>query len=156
MDVDDAGTASSGRRPRAKARPRRGDETISSDLILIRYETQHNCGREVTNRRGIFNVCGVEIKDMGLENTDTVIDLIEQMSDHRDRCLPQRGDQPLYARDVENGGYANHGYQSIGDRVTGGILDLIPLRGARFVSRQLGHYRPCCLEEVDPSNSGYC
>ena len=40
MDVEAAeSVASSGRRPKAKARPRRSGETITSDLILMRYDT---------------------------------------------------------------------------------------------------------------------
>ena len=84
MDVDGAESAASfGRRPKAKARPRRG-ETIASDLILIRYDTQHICWHEVKNRRGAFLICGVDVAEVGPDNNDKVIELIENMSDHRD------------------------------------------------------------------------
>ena len=89
-----------------KARPRRGGETITSDLILIRYDTQHNCGHEVTSRVA-FLICGVDIAEVGPDNNDKVVELIETMSDHRDRCLPQRGDQPTYAPDPRSGYYVN-------------------------------------------------
>ena len=73
------------------ARPRRGGETISSDLILIRYDTQHNCGYDVGSTRWNLLGCGFEIANMGPESNDKVAELIEEMSDHRDRCLLRRG-----------------------------------------------------------------
>ena len=100
-----------------------------SDLILIQYDTQHNCGHEIANRRGAFLICGVDIAEVGPDNNDKVVELIETMSDHRDRCLPQRGDQPTYAPDPRSGYYVNEGYQSIADGVCGGILDLMPIKG---------------------------
>ena len=125
MDVDETGsTASSGRRPRAKARPRRGGETISTEFILIRYDTLRNCGNEVTNRRGAYLVCGVSISDMGPESDEKVVELIEEMSDHRDRCLPQRGDRPRFAIDAESGQSVNPGYRSICDGIRGEFLIL--------------------------------
>ena len=127
MDVDETG--STVRRP-AKARPRRGGDTFSNELILIRYD---NCGNEVTNRRGAYLLCGVSISDMGPESDDEkVVELIEEMSDHRDGCFPQPGDRPRFAMDAETGQSVHPGYRSIGDGVRGGILDLIPVRGTRF------------------------
>ena len=54
-----------------------------SDLILIQYDTQHNCGHEIANRRGAFLICGVDIAEVGPDNNDKVIELIETISDHR-------------------------------------------------------------------------
>ena len=128
-------TASSGRRPKAKARPRLGGETISNDLILIRYDTQHSCGTEVPNRRGAYLVCGLSISEIGPIDSDKVAQLVEELSDHRDRCLPQCGDRPRYAMDADSGRYVNTGYNCMADGVRGGIVDLTPPKGAKFVHR---------------------
>ena len=55
----------------------------------------------------------MDVADVGPENNDKVVELIETMSDHGDRCLLQRGDQPIYAPDRHSGYYVNEGYQSL-------------------------------------------
>ena len=72
---------------------------------------------------------------MGPASDDKVAELIEEMSHHRDRCLPQRGDRPKFATNAEAGQYVNEGYRCIADNVHGGILDLIPVKGAKFLHR---------------------
>ena len=59
--------------------------------------------------------------------------MIEDAFDHRDRCLPQREDRPKYAINADTGDYDNKGYACMSDNVKGGILDLLPIEGARFI-----------------------
>eukprot|EP00439_Symbiodinium_sp_Y106_P068497 s340_g11.t1 len=59
--------------------------------------------------------------------------MIEDASDHRDRRLPQRGDRPKYVLNADTGDYDNQGYDCVSDNVKGGILDLMPIEGARFI-----------------------
>eukprot|EP00439_Symbiodinium_sp_Y106_P038152 s4760_g4.t1 len=63
-----------------------------------------------------------------------VCQMIEDAFDHRDRCLPQRGDRPKYAINADTGDYDNKGYACMSDNVKGGILDLLPIEGARFTT----------------------
>ena len=96
METETGSAASSTkRRPKAKARPRRA--TIIADVILIRYDNPRNLGADVTSRRGQFLLCGVDIAETGPVSQERVCQMIEGASDHRDRCLPQRGDRPKYA-----------------------------------------------------------
>ena len=39
----------------------------------------------------------------------------------------------MYAIDADSGRYVNEGYSCMSDNVKGGILDLVPTEGARFV-----------------------
>ena len=139
--IDHVSVASSDRRPKAKARPRRGGEAMRNDIVLIRYENLHNLCTEVENRRGLHDACGVPLSDMGPENSQRVVDLVEELSDHRDRRLPQRGDRASYERDESTGAWANDGYESIGGGrpIRCGILDMIPTRGARFINSRWEH-----------------
>ncbi|CAE7562288.1 unnamed protein product, partial [Symbiodinium microadriaticum] len=141
MDVDTTdhvSVASSDRRPKAKARPRRGGEAVRGDVVLIRYENKHNLCTDVENRRGLHDACGVPLQESGPENSQRVVDLIEQLSDHRDRRLPQRGDRPSYVYDENTNSYTNPGYESIGGGrpIRCGILDLIPTKGASFINNR--------------------
>ena len=119
------------RRPRAKARPRRA--TIIADVILIRYDNPRDLGSDVTSRRGQFLMWGVDIAETGPVSQDRVCQMIEDASDHTHRCLPQRGDRPKYAINADTGDHDNKGYACVSDNVTGGILDLLPIEGARFI-----------------------
>ena len=83
---------------------------------------------------------------IGPATNDEVAELIESMSDHRDRCLPRRGDPPSFATDTRSGRrslYVNEGYRCIGDNVRGGILDLMPLKGTQFLHREWEHVETC-------------
>ena len=142
MDVETGSAASSTtRRPKAKARPRQ--PTVRTEVMLIRYDNPRNLAEDVARRRGKFLACGVEIAEMGLASQDAVGKLIEELADIRDRQLPQRGDLPKFATDVETGRYVNEGYTCIADHVRGGILDLMPLEGAQFIHRDWGEVKAC-------------
>ena len=82
----------------------------------------------MTNRRGQFLLCGVDIDGIG-----PISQLIEEASDHRDRQLPQRGDRPKYAINADTGHYDNAGYACMLGGVKSGLLDLLPTEGARFI-----------------------
>ena len=143
MDAETGSAASStARRPKAKARPRR--ETVTTGMILIRYDNPRTLRFIVENNRGKYLICGEEISETGPVSQDRVCELIGNASDHRDRCLPQRGDAPIYTFNAETGAYDNRGYTCISDGVRGGILDLMPTEGAQFI-----HYRwnivPACV-----------
>ena len=142
MDVETGSAASSTtRRPKAKARPRQ--PTVLADVMLIRYDNPRNLAIDVARRRGKFLACGVDIAETGLASQEAVGRLIEQLADIRDRQLPQRGDQPKFATDVETGNYVNEGYSCIADNVRGGILDLMPLEGAQFIHGDWGEVKQC-------------
>ena len=111
--------------------------------MLIRYDNPRNLAMDVARRRGKFLACGVDIAETGLASQDAVGKLIEQLADIRDRQLPQRGDLPKFATDVETGRYVNAGYSCIADNVRGGILDLMPLEGAQFIHMDWGEVKPC-------------
>eukprot|EP00439_Symbiodinium_sp_Y106_P074980 s2566_g14.t1 len=78
-------------------------------------------------------MCGVDITETGPISQDRVCQMIEDASDHRDRCLTQRGDRPKWAINADTGDYDNKGYACMSDNVKGGILDLLPIEGARFI-----------------------
>ena len=78
-------------------------------------------------------MCGVDIAETG-PVSHRVCQMIEDAFDHRDRCLPQRGDRPKYAINADTGDYDNKGYACMSDNVKGGILDLLPIEGARFTT----------------------
>eukprot|EP00439_Symbiodinium_sp_Y106_P076203 s920_g15.t1 len=118
------------RRPKANVRPRRA--TLIADVILTRYDNPRNLRSDVTSRTGQFLMCGVEIAEIGPVSQEGVCQMIEDASDHRDRCLPQRGDRPKYVINADTGDYDNKGYACMSDNVKGGILDLMPIEGARF------------------------
>ncbi|CAE7338131.1 GIP [Symbiodinium sp. CCMP2592] len=114
MDVDDgASNASSGHRPRAKARPRPGRTVAPSQWRLIMYDNHHLLAHDIGNRRGKWLVCGVEISEEGPQDEQKAFDLINERASHRDRRLPQRGDTPKYPD--------NSAYRCMGERVRGGI-----------------------------------
>ena len=75
----------------------------------------------------------VDIDGIGPTSQDRVCQLIEETSYHRDRQLPQRGDRPKYAINADTGHYDNAGYACMSDGVKGGLLDLLPTEGARFI-----------------------
>ena len=142
MDVETGSAASSTtRRPKAKARPRQ--PTVLTEVMLIRYDNPRNLAMDVARRRGKFLACGVDIAEMGLVSQDAVGKLIEELADIRDRQLPQRGDLPKFATNVETGRYVIEGYSCIADHVRGGILDLMPLEGAQFIHRDWGEVKAC-------------
>ena len=129
MDVDDTGSnTSSGRRPKAKARPRRA-RVVTPQWRLIMNDNLHVLPQDVGNRRGKFLICGVEISSEGPESEEKAMEIIEEKSSHRDRRLPQRGDNPVYTPEE------NDAYRCMGQRVRNGLLDLIPYNGARFFHR---------------------
>ena len=102
-------------------------------MILIRYDNPRNLRSDVTSRRAQFLMCGVEVAEIGPVSQERVCQMIEDASDHRDRCLPQRGDRPKYVINADTGDYDNKGYACMSDNVKGGILDLLPIEGARFI-----------------------
>ncbi|CAE7948322.1 unnamed protein product [Symbiodinium sp. KB8] len=125
MEVDDdASNASSGRRPKAKARPRQRNMRMNQEWRLILNDNLHLLAQDVGHRRGKLLVCGVQISQEGPESEDRAVQIIEERSSHRDRRLPQRGDAPTY--------HDNDSYRNMGRSVRGGILDLMPYNGVRF------------------------
>ena len=114
-----------------------------ADVILIRYDNPRNLAIDVASRRGKFHACGVDIMETGLASQDAVGRLIESLADARDRRLPQRGDQPKFAVDVETGRYVNEGYSCTSDHARGGILELMPLEGAQFIHREWQDVKSC-------------
>ena len=142
MDVETGSAASSTtRRPKAKARPRQ--PTVLTDVMLIRCDNPRNLAIDVARRRGKFLACGVDVAETGLASQDAVGRLLEELADARDRQLPQRGDQPRFAVDVETSRYVNEGYSCTSDNVRGGILDLMPLEGAQFIHEFWGEVKAC-------------
>ena len=75
-------SASSTRRPKAKALPRRGGEAVGGGKIIIRYDTAHDCRNMVGNHRGNFHVCG----ELGLACHHEVVETINRMTSTRDIC----------------------------------------------------------------------
>ena len=146
---EETGSAASSttRRPKAKARPRRA--TIIADVILIRYDSPRNLGSDLTSRRGQFLLCGVDIDGIGPISQDRVCQLIEEASDQRDRQLPQRGDRPKYAINADTGHYDNAGYACMSDGVKGGLLDLLPIEGARFIHSKWNIIDTCRLRDLN-------
>ena len=112
-------------------------------MILIRYDNPRNLAIDVASRGGKFLACGVDIMETGLASQDTVGRLIESLADARDRQLPQRGDQPKFAVDVETGRYVREGYSCTSDHVRGGFLELMPLEGAQFIHREWQDIKSC-------------
>ena len=89
MDVDDVNsTASSTRRPKAKARPRRRDETVAGDTVIIRYDAAHGCLNIVATRCERYTVCGENYDSIGIGSHDEVMRTVQQMTSARDmaRC----------------------------------------------------------------------
>ena len=124
METETGSAASSTtRRPKAKARA--PQPTVMANVIIIRYDNPRNLGSDVASRRGKY--CGVDVEEIGLASQDALGKLIENVSDTRDRQLPQRGDQPRFAVDVDTGLYVNKGSSCTSDGVRGGILELMPL-----------------------------
>ena len=74
--------------------------------------------------------------------------LIEEVSDSRDRQLPQRGDQQRFAVDVDTGLYVNKGYSCTSDGLRGGIVELMPLEGAQFIHRDWNIVKSCRPRDV--------
>ena len=142
MDVETGSAASSTtRRPKAKARPRQ--PTVLADVMLIRYDNPRNLAIDVASRRAKFLAGGVDIAETGLSSQDAVGRLIESLADARDRQLPQRGDQPKFAVDVETGRYVNEGYSCTSENIRGGILELMPLEGAQFIHSDWQDVKSC-------------
>ena len=140
MDVETGSAASSTtRRPKAKARPRQ--PTVLTEVMLIRYDNPRNLAEDVARRRGKFLACGVEIAEMGLASQDAVGKLIEELADIRDRQLPQCGDLPKFATDVETGRYVNEGYTVY--MHCRPCENLMPLEGAQFIHRDWGEVKAC-------------
>ena len=143
MDVN---SSTSSHRPRNRTGPRRTH--ASSGMITIRYENVKNLQRDIRHRRGETWVCGVEPRNIGPENNEEVERIISTTVSHLDRALPQRGDLPIYARQGNNGNYANDGYVCISDNVRGGILDLVPDEGVYFMHAKWGALKPCVPRDV--------
>ena len=118
-------SASSTRRPKAKARPRRGGEADGGGIIIIRYGTAHDCRNMVRNHRGKFHVGGAELKQLGLASRDEVVEsggdqqVIKCMTSTRDMDLPPS-------------------YQNMGDNVRCGLLELLPPKGVSSAHEDWG------------------
>ena len=111
MDVESV--ASSGRRPKAKARPRHNNLQQTGGVFIIRYENGKNLSEAVHRSRGDWNfVCGENISEMGPQSHDELLSVIQTSSCPRDHKIPQRGDPSLYPR-IEGGGYENPAYEHI-------------------------------------------
>ena len=99
-------------------------------MFIVRYDRDQDCTTLVLRRRGINNVCGEGIDEIGLESRDAVVECIKTHTDDRDLALPQRGDQRLYQLvHDQQGGFANPAYVCIGDGVSCGILEPMPVGG---------------------------
>ena len=147
METEIGSAASSTtRRPKAKARPRQ--PTVMANVIIIRYDNPRDLGTDVANRRGKYLVYGVDSEEVGPVSQDAVGKLIENVSDTRDRQLPQRGDQPKFAVDVGTGLYVNKGYSCTSDGVKGRILELMPLEGVQFIHRDWNIVKSCRPRDV--------
>ena len=130
MDVDSV--ASSGRRPKPKARPRQNNLQQTGGVFIVRYGYTKNISKAVQRRRGDYNfVCGENISEMGLPSHNKFLECSQKSSCPRDHSIPQRGDRSLYRR-LESGEYENAAYENIADGVYGGILEKLPPRGAQF------------------------
>ena len=135
MDVESV--ASSGRRPKAKARPRRSPQQReieqSGGIFVVRYDSGgSNLSRAVHRRRGDYNyVCGENISEIGFASHDAVLDCIQTSSSPGDISIPQRGDPSLYQRGP-SGAYENPAYDHIAEGVYGGVLEKLPQRGVQL------------------------
>ena len=130
MDVESV--ASSGRRPKPKARPRQNNLQQTGGVFVVRYGYTKNLSKPVQRRRGDYNfVCGENISEMGLPSHNELLECIQKSSCPRDRSIPQRGDRSLYRR-LESGAYENAAKENIADGVYGGTLEKLPPRGAQF------------------------
>ena len=167
MDVDEVNSsASSTRRPKAKARPRRGGEADGGGIIIIRYDTAHDCRNMVRNHRGKFHVGGAELKQLGLASRDEVVEsggdqqVIKCMTSTQNMDLPQRGDAPKFppcARQLP--WLFNPSYQNVGDNVRCGLLELLPLKGQLSLQegRELDSMKHSLRLTASPgSNTSYC
>eukprot|EP00439_Symbiodinium_sp_Y106_P022887 s4429_g2.t2 len=119
-----------------------------ANVIIIRYDNPRDLGTDVANRRGKYLVYGVDSEEVGPVSQDAVGKLIENVSDTRDRQLPQRGDQPKFAVDVGTGLYVNKGYSCTSDGVKGRILELMPLEGVQFIHRDWNIVKSCRPRDV--------
>ena len=70
MDVETGSAASS--TAKAKARPRR--ETVTTGMILIRYDNPHTLRFVVENNRRKYLICGEKISETGPVSQDRVCD----------------------------------------------------------------------------------
>ena len=94
MGVDSV--ASSGRRPKAKARPRRRELHHPEGMFIVKYDNGRNLSDAVHRKRGDYNfVCGEDISQMGLRSHDAVLECIRTSTSPRDISLPQRGDRRI-------------------------------------------------------------
>ena len=104
-------------------------------MFIVKYDTGMNLSDAVSRKRGDYNnVCGEDISQIGLESHDAVIECIRTSTSPRDISLPQRGDRRTFRRneDRSQSGYENPGYTCIADDVYGGILEMVPTRGAQY------------------------
>ena len=144
-DMDVESVASSGRRPKAKARPREQVVHPPEGMFILRYDRGMNLSDAVRRRRGDYN--NEDIAEIGLESHDAIIECIQTSTSPRDISLPRRGDRRIYRRheDRSQSGYENPGYVCIADNVYGGILEKIPTKG---------HNCPSCMGELTYSERG--
>ena len=81
---------------------------------------------------------------IGPATNDEVAELIESMSDHRDRCLPRRGDPPSFATDTRSGRrslYVNEGYRCSGGQCSWRNPGSHALEGYSIPSSRMGTCR---------------
>ena len=134
-NIDVESVASSGRRPRAKARPRQGVHVAHGVMFIVRYDRGQDLTETVKHRRGDNSVCGEDISQVGLSSNDEVVRCIQRNTSHRDIVIPQRGDRRLYQFVDDrnrNEGYTNAGYTCISDGVAGSIIEKIHYGGTQF------------------------
>ena len=114
VDVDSV--ASSGRRPKPKARLRQNNLQQAGGVFIVRYGYTKNLSKAVQRRRGDYNfVCGENISEMGLPSHNELLECMQKSSCPRDHNILQRG-----------------AYENMADGVYGGILEKLPPRGAQF------------------------
>ena len=130
MEVDSV--ASSGRRPKAKARPRQSVLHQTGGVFIVSYGHAKDLNKEVGRCRGDYsNVCGEDISRIGPASHNDLLRCIQRSSCPRDHKFPQRGDRPLF-RQNDNGEFENSAYVNIAEGVYGGILEKLPPEGAQF------------------------
>ena len=137
MDVDSV--ASSGRRPKPKARPRQNNLQQTGGVFVVRYGYTKNLSKAVQRHRGDYNyVCGENISEMGLPSRNDLLECVQKSSCPRDHSIPQRGDRNLCRR-LESGECENAACDNIANGVYGGILEKLPPRGVQFCHPALGN-----------------
>ena len=130
MEVESV--ASSGRRPKPKARPKQNVHRQAGDVFIVSYGHAKDLSKEVRRRRGDYNnVCGEDISEIGPASHNELLKCIQRSTCPRDHKFPQRGDRPLYQYN-DSGVFENPAYVNIAEGVYGGILEKLPPEGVQF------------------------